>query len=323
MKKHVMVVGLILSCFLSGCGSVTDELLSTYDFNESNYDTSNNSVLSTLPYISEDFVVVSDKENQGGNPSITAKAALCVNTTTNELLYASDVYEKLYPASLTKLMTTLVVLKYAELTDKVTVSYNASHISESGAKLCGLKEGDVLTLEDLLNMLLIYSGNDAAIAIAEHVSGSEKDFCKLMTDEASLLGAVHSNFVNPHGLHNDDQYTTAYDLYLIFNELVKYDTFLQIIGQTSCKVTYVDKNQQEKTKTFSSTNKYLMNEIAEPDGIICIGGKTGTTSKAGYCLILYSKNEAEEYSISLLLKDQSNSDLYRDMNTLLSLTHKN
>ena len=117
-------------------------------------------------------------------------------------------------------MTALVVLKKGELTDSVTVSYNASHIPVAGAKVCGFEEGDVITMDALLHCLLIYSGNDAGIAIAEHMSGSEENFVRIMNSEAKRIGASHTNFVNSHGLHDDNHYTTAYDMYLIFNELI-------------------------------------------------------------------------------------------------------
>lgn len=107
-----------------------------------------------------------------------------------------------------------------------------------GAKLCGFAEGDKITLKKLLYSFLICSGNDAGIAIAEHISGSVEKFAELMNKEAKSLGCSGSNFVNPHGLHDDNHYTTPYDLYLVFHELLNYDVFMDIINQSSYKAEF-------------------------------------------------------------------------------------
>jgi D-alanyl-D-alanine carboxypeptidase len=246
---------------------------------------------------------------------------LLVNTTDKEVLYADHVYDRRYPASLTKLLTALVVLRYGEMTDYVTISYNASHISEPGAKVCGYKEGDIISLEALLNSLLIYSGNDAAIAVADHVGGSEEAFVKKMNEEAVKIGAVHSNFVNSNGLHDDSQYTTAYDMYLIFHELMTYDTFRSIISTDSYTAVYTDKDGNEKQKTLNATNLYLSGEEEAPEGIVVVGGKTGTTKKAGNCLILLSKDDTSKEYVSIILKASDSNQLYSQMSHLLSFVN--
>ena len=136
-------------------------------------------------------------------------------------LIASKVATKrMYPASTTKVMTALVALKYGNLTDEVTVTED-SVINEAGASLAGIHPGDVLTLDQLLYGLMLPSGNDAANAIAVHVGGSVENFVKMMNEEAKRIGAVDTNFVNSNGLSDENHYTTAYDLYLIFNEALK------------------------------------------------------------------------------------------------------
>lgn len=242
-----------------------------------------------------------------------------VNTTDNMVLYADHVYDRLYPASLTKLMTALVVLRYGELTDSVTVSYEASHISEGGVKLCGFQEGDIITMDALLKCLLVYSGNDAAIAIADHISGSEEAFVKLMNEEAKKIGAVHTSYVNSNGLHDDNQYTTAYDVYLLFHELMKYDTFRSVIVLDSYNASYQDRTGNKKEKVFKATNSYLQGDASIPEGLQIIGGKTGTTRKAGNCLVLLSKNAVEKEFISVILKASGSDVLYSQMSHLLTM----
>ena len=216
--------------------------------------------LSENEFFAKELVIL-DNEGSGYDDNlVTSKAAFLFDITNKKALYAKNPYERLYPASLTKLMTALIVFKRGELTDMVTISHNASNIPVEGAKVCGFREGDLVSLEDLLYCLLVYSGNDASIAIAEHLSGSEEAFVKLMNQEAQKLGAVHTNFVNSHGLHDDNHYTTAYDLYLIYNELLQYDTFIDIINKESFTSKYKDKFGNYKERTYKTTNLYLTEE---------------------------------------------------------------
>lgn len=235
------------------------------------------------------------------------------NTTLSEY----GVMEKIYPASTTKLLTALMALKYCNLSESVTISYNASHIGVYGAVLCGFKEGDTVMLGDLLAALLIYSGNDAGIAIAEHISGSVEAFAELMNEEAKRLGAVDTHFVNPHGLHNKEHYTTAYDIYLVFNELIHYDTFLSIISMPSCEVNYTDAQGNAKTKTFESTNLYFEGAFKAPEEIEIVGGKTGTTGAAGCCLTLYFKKKDGTSYIAEVFRAPSYEVLYSKMTELM------
>jgi len=220
MKKRILGIILVATMMFTGCQKASDQFL-RYEDTASDAKAFNDNLLTQEDFFGKNLTVISRDKDNGGDTVLTAGALLFVNNTKKQAIYADDVYKKLYPASLTKLMTALLAFKYGTLTDNVTVSYNASHITEVGAKTCKLQEGDVLTLDVLLNSMLVYSGNDTAIAIAEHISGSVEAFANKMNQEAKNIGAVHSHFVNPNGLHDDNQYTTAYDLYLIFNELLK------------------------------------------------------------------------------------------------------
>jgi D-alanyl-D-alanine carboxypeptidase len=267
--------------------------------------------------LSQGICVIPKSSNTSTDAAITAQSALLINDTSGKVLYAQDIYSKQYPASVTKIVTALVALKNSSLTDKVTVSYNASHVTEYGAKLCGFKEGDTVSMKDLLYCLLLYSGNDAAIAIAEHVSGSVEDFAVAMNQEMVALGASGSHFVNPNGLHDDNHYTTAYDLYLVFHELLQYKPFQKIIRSSEYTVHWKDADGSKKSLTMTNTNQYLTGSAAAPKGITVLGGKTGTTVDAGSCLILYSRDKKKREYISVILKAQSSYSLYYQMSHLL------
>ncbi|HHT97640.1 MAG TPA: D-alanyl-D-alanine carboxypeptidase [Clostridiales bacterium] len=319
MKKILFLFMIFVIILSGGCNNKNKLFL---DYNKSNIkNTDNIYPKENLDFFSKDLIIIPSEYNNGNDESLTSSSSLLINLSDKELIYADNVYTKLYPASLTKLFTTLVVLKHGELMDNVTIGYNSSNILEPGAKTCGFKEGDIVTLETLLNSFLVYSGNDAGIAIAEHLAGSEEAFVKLMNDEAKNIGALHSNFINPHGLHDENHYTSAYDVYLVFNELIKYDVFISIIGQSSYIANYLDKEGNTVEKNFKSTNGYLNGQINPIDDLSIIGGKTGYTSKAGNCLVLLSKDKDDKNYISIILNTNSNEELYSQMNILLSKTN--
>lgn len=319
LKRRYLIILLIIILSFGGCQKSSDQFFSYKDYiSTANIDMGIE--LAENDFFAENIVVLSDSDYGTEDDTISSEAALIFDVTNNKVLYAKNPYERLYPASLTKLMTALLVLKRGELTDSVTIGYNAANIPVAGAKVCGFQEGDVISLEGLLHCLLIYSGNDAAIAIAEHMSKSEEEFVKLMNSEAKAIGASHTNFVNSHGLHDDNHYATAYDMYLIFNELIQYDTFINIISQSSYTAVYKDKDKKEKSKDFKSTNLYLTGDKESPEAVNIIGGKTGQTYKAGSCLILLSKDNNNTQYISVILKAANTDTLYSEMTDLLTMT---
>jgi len=322
MKKKCFCLILCFSFLLTGCGK--QETMIPFDFSENTTLLSStlDAASETADLFSSDLCVIPESNDKDSDENLSANSVLLVDATENKKLYAKDIYEKIYPASITKIVTALVALKNGNLDDKVTFSKNAVSITEPGAKLCGFQEGDTVVLKDLLAAFLIYSGNDAGIAIAEHIGGSVEQFANMMNQEAKNIGAVGSHFVNPHGLHDDEHYTTAYDIYLFFNQLISYDTFTKIIGSSGIKVSYTDADGISKEKSFDSTNRYIVGKEKAPDGITVMGGKTGTTSKAGSCLVLYSKDKSNHDYISVVLKADSGDSLFSQMSYLLKMVNK-
>ena len=322
MKYFKLYVLLLAGVFLTGCfGKASLPMEYTEDLSYKNklvkYMPADYGDIS-LGFLAEDLCVVPLDYQSTKNPSITANSSFIFDITEEKVLYADNVYERLYPASVTKILTALVVLEQCEnLSETVTISYNAANITESGAKKCGFKEGDQITLRDLLYAFLIFSGNDAGIALAEYVAGSESAFADLMNQKAKDLGALHSHFVNSHGLHSEEHYTTPYDMYLIFQECLKNETFVDIISKTRCVATYKTALGETKQRVFENTNRYLLGTEKAPHGVTVIGGKTGTTLKAGACLVLYSKDEKEHEYISVIFKAETSDALFKQMTTLL------
>lgn len=261
---------------------------------------------------------VADEDISGSGVEITEVASAGLfDLTKKETLYAKNVNMQVQPASLTKVMTALVALKYGSL-DQVLVAGSDVYVSESGAQKINLKEGDRLTLDQALRILLIYSANDVANLIASNVGNSIEDFVSLMNKEALSIGATNSHFVNAHGLTADDHYVTAYDMYLIFNAAMEYDVFSEIINTTEYSTTYLDANGSSKEITVSSTNAYLKGDKQQPAGVTVIGGKTGTTQAAGHCLILLARDTASNPYIAVIMRDTDSGLLYNDMSLLLN-----
>ena len=241
--------------------------------------------------------------------------ALLFNIKDQEVLYSEHANEKLYPASTTKIMTAYLALKYGNLEDYVTVSETAADVP-SDSSTAYLKVGDVLTLKDLLYALMLPSGNDSAVAIAEHISGSVEDFVDLMNEEANQLGASNSHFVNPHGYQNEDHYTTAYDMYLIFNECIKDERFLEIVSSKSYSTVVAQKDGSKRDVTWGQSNQFVTGARKTPSGITLIGGKTGNTYDAGSCLVMYGKDSSDTPYISIIMGATSRRNLYDNMTFL-------
>ena len=143
-------------------------------------------------------------------------------------------------------------------------------------------------------------------------------FARMMNEEAKTLGATNTNFVNPHGLTDEDHYTTAYDLYLIFNEALKQEKFREITGTTSYTAQYTDAKGRAASRNWQGGNWYLVGERTPPEGLNVFSGKTGTTQAAGYCLIMASRDRDQKEYISVVLKAPSRPGLYDNMTKIIS-----
>lgn len=324
-KKYIaLLLSIILGSMLTGCGTEKNSFMDYRPELPVSVSETTDTGAGGLEYLSMDVCVIPKKKQSPKNSDriMTAGASLIVNDTADKMLFSRNIYKKMYPASITKIITALVALKYANMEDRVTISHNAANITEYGATLCGFKEGDQIQMDQLLSALLVRSGNDAGIAVAEHIAGSVDAFADMMNREMQELGASGSHFTNPHGLHDKDHYTTAYDLYLVLHELLQYDTFWKMVQQPSVKIKYTDAQGNKKKLSFQSTNRYLIGTAAAPKGITVIGGKTGTTSAAGSCLILYTQDSSKNDYVSVVLHASDGNNLYVQMNQLLSYISK-
>lgn len=318
LRGRVSAMLLIFAISLTGCGNTKYDMAYQLNNDVSSFQLLTTTNQETLePFAADLCVADKDVSAAGVNLSDVGSAAL-FDLKNLDTLYAKNVNEQLNPASLTKVMTALVAMKYGSA-DQILTATDSVLVKEQGAVLCGLKPGDRMTLDQALHILLIYSANDVANLIAEGISGSVEEFVALMNSEAAELGATNCSFTNPNGLTEEGHYMTAYDLYLIFQEAMQYDLFNQIIQMSSYTTTYKDKNGAEKSVDVKNSNQYLKGTYEMPPNVTVIGGKTGTTNAAGHCLLLLSRSSAGTSYISVIMKDTSGENLYKDMTTLLGL----
>ncbi|MBL5767296.1 D-alanyl-D-alanine carboxypeptidase [Heyndrickxia sporothermodurans] len=243
--------------------------------------------------------------------SLASKSAILVDSTTGRVLYEKNGYERMYPASLTKIATAIYALENGNLNDIVTISKNVEHTD--GTKVY-LVEGEQVTLKHLIQGLLINSGNDAGVAIAEHMSGSVSEFAKnLNTFLMDKVGVSATHFVNPHGLFAKNHYTTAYDIAKITNYAMKNKTFRQIF-----ETKELSWNGKEWKTVLITHHLMLKGELEYKE---VTGGKTGYVNESGQTLATTAENKNIRLTV-ITMDAKTKSEAYNDTKKLLDYGFK-
>ena len=222
------------------------------------------------------------------------KAWMLVDATSGSVIAKSDSYQdKISPASTTKILTAIVTLDQCELDDVVTVDSRATMLGTDSSK-CGLVAGEKVTVEDLLYGMMLVSGNDAALALAYHISGGIDDFAKLMNERAEEIGMENSHFANPHGLDNDDHYVTCEDMAKLALCAMGYDDLMKICGTKSYKLP---KTENSVERLIYSTNKLIYKPDSDSVSFVyqyATGMKTGSTYRGGGCLVATGEKDGQK-----------------------------
>ena len=229
-----------------------------------------------------------------GNGKIldTAGAAILYEINSQTLMYAWNPDAQLYPASLVKIMTALLAIENASLTDKITITESALNALPANSSTTDLRAGEVVTLEQLLYCLMVGSSNDAAVVIAEHIGGSQQDFLMMMNQRAQEIGCTGTNFVNPHGLHDDTQVTTARDTAKILAEAAENEQFMVFFS--AAKYTMPATNLSEE-RELDSTNYLMMTGKTLYYDSRVTGGRTGITTDRERCLAVTAEDNGLSY----------------------------
>ena len=253
-------------------------------------------------------------------PTINSGSAILVEETTGKILYEKNAYEKMYPASTTKVLTAILVLENCKLDDMATVSHNAVYSLPQAYVTANLREGEQISINDLMYALMLKSANDSAIVLAEHVGGSVEGFSEMMNKKAQEIGCKNTHFVNPNGMHDDNHYSTAYDLYLMAKYAMQNETFRKYVTTTTYtlpttnKYTNTDRICVNTNDFLKKSSKYYNENI--------IGIKTGTTTEAKNCLISAIKND-ETTLYSVTLHSDTNSERYTETQKLFDYGYDN
>ena len=221
-------------------------------------------------------------------PSVYSPACILIDADSGKILYSKNANTKMYPASTTKIMTAILTLENCKLDDVAIASHNAVYSIPYGYSVATIQEGEELTIEQLLNVLLIPSANDAAVVLAEHIAGSVETFSDMMNSKAVELGCKNTHFVNPNGIHDEEHYSTAYDLALIGKYAMQFDTFRTIVQKTSYSLPKTNKYDKED-RLFNTTNDLIKkNYSSSPTNYYyqyATGAKTGYTDAAKSCIV--------------------------------------
>ncbi|SHI70278.1 D-alanyl-D-alanine carboxypeptidase family protein [Lutispora thermophila] len=246
-------------------------------------------------------------------PNITSPSAILMDAKTGRILYEKESEVQRFPASTTKIMTAILCIEQGNLNDIVTIGTNPPLI-EKGSSQIYLIPGEQLTLEQLLYAMMLESANDAAVAIAEHISGSVEEFAKLMNKRARELGALNTNFVNPNGLHDDTHVTTAKDMALIAKHAMTLPKFREVVS--TLKYTIPATNKQPERNYITNTNKLLWQTYKKYSYEYAIGIKTGYTTKAKHNLVAGALKDGMELISVVMNENSTNSDANMYTNTI-------
>ncbi|MBR6504449.1 MAG: D-alanyl-D-alanine carboxypeptidase [Clostridia bacterium] len=256
------------------------------------------------------------------NLNIYSPSALLMDARTGKIIYEKNIDDVRYPASTTKMMTAILALEHCDLNEIATVSYDAIFTVPSGYANANLQLGEELTIEQLLNVLLIPSANDAANVIAEHIAGSISNFANMMNSKAVEIGCTNTHFVNPSGIHDDEHVSSARDLALIAKYAMQNSTFRNLVKKTYYSLPSTNK-YETTDRVFKTTNDLLrVNTYDRADNYYyknAIGIKTGYTTPAKNCIVAGAERDGLEFIVVILGASQTETGLsqrYLDCKTL-------
>lgn len=293
-------------------------------------------VFSVPVFATEDPAVVSENryhmeiqsnswENWPAGPEVYAESAIVMEASTGTILYAKNIDDQHYPASITKIMTVLLALENCQMDEEVEFSHNAVFSIERGSSSISRDEGEILTVEECLYGIMLESANDCSNAIAEHISGTTEAFAELMNKKAAELGCTNTHFVNPHGLPDDNHYTSAHDMALITQAAISHEKFRQISGTTRYILRATNKKDDE---LYMANHHYMIssNRTSKFLDDTVFAGKTGYTTVALNTLMTCATRNGMDL-IVITMKTQGTGQagipIYPDTSNLLNYAGEN
>ena len=269
-------------------------LIIQFIFYKYSYATSDNQAI-----VPNDEQIIEEQNNE--EMRIYSESAVLIESKTGKILYEKDMHARKYPASTTKILTAILAIEKCDLKETQIASATAVNSIKSGYSTANIQVGETFTVEELLNVMIIHSANEAANILAEHISGSMSEFAKLMNEKAKEIGCLDSNFVNANGAHDENHYSTAYDMAMIARYCMQNETFRKLVTTMECSLPNTELWQEPRV--YRNTNSLLLsdNRYYYP---YCNGIKTGFTTPAKNCLISSSNKDGFE-TIAVVLHAES------------------
>ncbi len=265
-------------------------------------------LFSTTSFAEESTNTTDTNENEDMNLNLYSESCILIEHSTGRTAYEKNSDKQMYPASITKILTAILTVENCNLNDTVTITNEMISKVPAGYTTAYLTAGEKVTVEQLLNVLLIPSANDAGFALAIHISGSVEKFADLMNAKAEEIGCTNSHFTNPSGIHDEEHYSTAKDMALI----TLYATNYPQITDIGCKTSYTLHPSNSNSRTFYTTNTLIKPE-SNSYYEYATGLKTGFTEPAGSCIIATAKKDDMEFlAVILNAPEPKNNVVYRD-----------
>ena len=252
---------------------------------------------------------------------VYSEAAILIEKETGKILYEKNINEKMYPASTTKILTAIIAIENCDLNEQAIASKEAVRSVKTGYSTAAIQIGEAFTVEELLKVLMVHSANEAGNILAEHIAGSVEEFAKLMNIKAREIGCENSNFVNPHGAHEDNHYTTAHDLALIGRYAMQNETFRKIVSTMECSLPNTEYWTEDDSLKYGERKFYNTNDLMLSNSKYYYpyvnGIKSGYTTPAKNCLVTGSKRYGFELiAVVLHAETTMNGESARNVDTI-------
>ena len=323
--KKIFAIILLLFFLINDYTLATDEqvLLDDYSF------TNENSEVEKLNEVQNELEE-SQEENQEDNKGIYSESAILIEAKTGKVLFEKNMHDRKYPASTTKILTAIIAIEKCDLSEKAIASEGAISALKDGYTKADIQVGEAFTIEELLNVLILQSANEAANIIAEHISGSTLEFAKLMNEKAKEIGCSDSNFVNPNGMHDENHYSSAYDLAMIARYAMKNKTFRELVVKKECNLPHTEFWGDEQVEEHGERNFKNTNQLLNPESKYYYpyanGIKAGFTTPAKNCLVSSSNKDGFEVITVVLHAETTENNLsarYVDTINLFEYAYNN
>ena len=252
---------------------------------------------------------------------VYSEAAILIEKETGKILYEKNMNEKMYPASTTKILTAIIAIENCDLNEQAIASKEAVRSVKTGYSTAAIQIGEAFTVEELLKVLMVHSANEAGNILAEHIAGSVEEFAKLMNIKAREIGCENSNFVNPHGAHEDNHYTTAHDLALIGRYAMQNETFRKIVSTMECSLPNTEYWTEDDSLKYGERKFYNTNDLMLSNSKYYYpyvnGIKSGYTTPAKNCLVTGSNRYGFELiAVVLHAETTMNGESARNVDTI-------